>query len=276
VPGTNRKRLVIHADDFGFTRAVTRGILDAHAAGVVTSTSVMVGTPGWPDAAAHIRAGLTLDVGLHLNLLIGHPLSSGRTFTDPRTGAFLPLAALIMRALTGRLDPNDVVAECQAQIDAIRATGATVTHIDSHRHTHPLPGIWAPVRDVARQNGIRFVRVPSEPWRATGWMHGQLNRVAVSASAWRPGTRPAARFAGLALDGAHDFERGLLRTLDRLEPGLTELMVHPGYPDAELTAIDGYTWQRERELSALRGPVVRERLARGDIELTHFGAIFVP
>jgi chitin disaccharide deacetylase len=276
VSGTNRKRLVVHADDFGFTPAVTRGILDAHAAGVVTSTSVMVGTPGWLDAATHIRSGLTLDVGVHLNLLVGHPLTTTRTLTDPRTGTFVPLTTLIMRALTGRLDPADVAAECQMQIDMLRETGARVTHIDSHRHTHLLPGIWAPVHDVARQNGIRFVRVPSEPWRTTGWMRGQLNRIAVSASAWRPGTHPAARFAGLALDGAHDFERGLLRTLDRLAPGLTELMVHPGYPDAELTAIDGYTWQRERELAALRGPAVRARLARGDIELTHFGAIFGP
>jgi predicted glycoside hydrolase/deacetylase ChbG (UPF0249 family) len=276
VPGTNRKRLVIHADDFGFTPAVTRGILDAHAAGVVTSTSVMVGTPGWPDAAARLRDGLALDIGLHLNFLVGRPLTATCTLADHRTGAFLPLATLVLRALTGRLDPADVAAECQAQIDALRSTGATVTHIDSHRHTHPLPGIWAPVHDVARRNGIRFVRVPSEPWRATGWLRGQPNRIAVSASAWRPGTHPAARFAGLALDGAHDFERGILRTLDRLEPGLTELMVHPGYPDAELTAIDGYTWQRERELAALRGPAVRDRLARGDIELTHFGAIFVP
>ena len=270
MPGTNSKRLVIHADDFGFTPAVTRGIIEAADAGAVSSTSVMIGTPGWPDAESHLRAGTPLDVGLHFNLLIGHPLTTGRTLTDRRTGAFVSLGTLVRRALTGRLDPTEVAAECQAQLDALRSTGVAVTHIDSHRHTHPLPGIWRPVHEVARRAGIRFVRVPSEPWRATGWLRGQANRIAVSASTWRPGVQPAARFTGLTLTGAYDFEHGVLRTLDRLDPGLTELMVHPGYSDQALTAIDSYTWQREVELAALRGPAIRARLARGDIVLATF------
>jgi predicted glycoside hydrolase/deacetylase ChbG (UPF0249 family) len=50
-------------------------------------------------------------------------------------------------------------------------------------------------------------------------------------------------------------------------------MVHPGHVDPPLAAVDGYTWQRERELAALLAPTIANRLARGDIELTSFAYI---
>jgi predicted glycoside hydrolase/deacetylase ChbG (UPF0249 family) len=61
--------------------------------------------------------------------------------------------------------------------------------------------------------------------------------------------------------------------LDGLQPGVTELMVHPGRVDPPLASVDSYTWQRERELTALLGQPVSNRLARGDIGLTSFAYI---
>jgi predicted glycoside hydrolase/deacetylase ChbG (UPF0249 family) len=268
------KRLIIHADDFGLTPGVTRGILDAHAAGIVTSTSVMIGTPGWSDAAHRLPTLPSLDVGLHFNLLVGRPMTSAPTITDRHTGTFLPLTTLVARALTGRLDADEVRAECTAQLQALQATGARVTHIDSHRHTHPLPGVWSAVRSVATAAGV-YVRVPAERWRTarTVRLAAQLHRIAVSASTWRPHVDQRVRFTGLTLDGRHGFEAGLLRTFDGLAPGVTELMVHPGYAEPALAAVDDYTWPRERELAALVSPAVATRLHRGDISLTSFAYI---
>jgi chitin disaccharide deacetylase len=253
------RRLIIHADDFGLTPAVTRGILEAHAAGIVTSTSVMVGTPGWDDAAANLRATPSLDVGLHFNLLVGHP------FTLPE---------LVTRALTRRVNADEVRAECREQLRKLKETGARVTHIDSHRHTHALPGVWDAVQSVAAAEGLH-VRVPAEPWRVARTRHlgAQLHRAAVSMSAWRPSAQRRVHFTGLTLDGARNFEADVLRTLDGLEPGVTELMVHPGHVDPPLATVDGYTWQRERELTALLAPAIANRLARGDIGLTSFAYI---
>ncbi len=77
----------------------------------------------------------------------------------------------------------------------------------------------------------------------------------------------ADHFRGLDLLGAQDFQRRLLALLDQLRPGTTELMVHPGYVDRDLSVWDSYTTGRERELAALCSPEVRDRLARGDILL---------
>src|SRR5437773_1986596 len=65
----------------------------------------------------------------------------------------------------------------------------------------------------------------------------------------------------------------LLAVLDRLEPGTTELMVHPGYSDGDLAAWDDYTAPRARELAALTLPEVRERFREGRFRLIHFGAL---
>src|SRR5580704_17043945 len=97
------RRLIVNADDFGFTPAVTAGILEAHAAGSVSSTSMMVRCPGWDDGVRHARATTTLGVGLHLNLLVGAPLARVPSLTDPRTGRFLPLPTTVRKALLLRI-----------------------------------------------------------------------------------------------------------------------------------------------------------------------------
>src|SRR2546422_8866289 len=150
----DERRLVVNADDFGFSAGVNRGILEAHAAGVVSSVSVLVNTPGWPDARDRLRAiGGTLGVGLHLNLTTGAPLTTAPSLTTPPPIArFHSLAALVARALTGRLDPAHVAAECVAQLARLREAGVRVTHIDSHRHVHALPGVWGVVIETARRS----------------------------------------------------------------------------------------------------------------------------
>jgi chitin disaccharide deacetylase len=266
--------LIINADDFGLTPAVSRGILDGHAAGVITSTSVMVTTPGWEDARARLQDS-SIDIGLHLNLGLGRPLTPARTLVDPNTGQFAGVSGLSFGALIRRTDPADVAAECRAQLELLRSAGRPVTHLDSHWHLHALPGIWAAVLGVAREQGIQWLRSPRVPRRQ------QLIRAFYPftllgvASLWRRSSRPrfADHFTGYAMNGAREFERGVLERLDQLEPGVTEFMVHAGYDEPSLAALDTYTWEREKELAALTSPAVRARLAKEDITLTNFGAL---
>src|SRR2546422_7305343 len=92
----DERRLVVNADDFGFSAGVNRGILEAHAAGVVSSVSVLVHTPGWPDARDRLRAiGGALGDGPHLNLTTRAPLATApRLATPPPTARLPALAAL--------------------------------------------------------------------------------------------------------------------------------------------------------------------------------------
>ncbi len=272
----------MNADDFGLSPGVTRGILEAHAAGVVSSVSVLVNAPGWEDAVRALQAagsGSGLGVGLHLNLTAGAPVSPARSLVDARTGCFLGLATLVARVLARRIASADVAAECAAQLDRLRAVGVNVTHIDSHRHVHALPGVWPAVVATARARGVRVVRVPLEPLRGDPRRWRALPKRLAIALAWRLAARGvtpphhADHFRGLSLQGGRGFRAGLLALLDRLPRGTTELMVHPGHPDAALAAWDGYTAPRAAELAVLTSSSVRERFRRGDFQLTHFGTI---
>src|SRR5215470_9116375 len=61
--------LIVNADDFGMCKGVNRGIIEAHARGIVTSTSLMVTRPvAAEDAAQRAREHPSLDLGLHVDL----------------------------------------------------------------------------------------------------------------------------------------------------------------------------------------------------------------
>ena len=262
--------LIINADDLGLAAGVDQGILEAHQAGAVTSASMLVTLEDFEHAAALARSAPSLGVGLHFDLLAGRPLTRGASISDPQTGGFLPLGVLARRAFSGRIDPAEVYAECAAQIARLHGAGLEITHVDSHRHVHCLPGVWEGVVRAAREAGPMMVRRPFEPFSmnianvsATG------KKVALAASfrrASRQATTPrAARFVGISLQGGSHFARRLHRFLDAVPPGVTELMVHPGYDTPELARLDAYRSAREVELAALTSPAVRERLRAIDL-----------
>lgn len=276
-PATQR-RLIINADDFGFTPSVTAGILEAHAAGTVTSTSMLVHCAGWEDGVRQARAIPTLGVGLHLNLLVGAPLAPVPSLTDARSGRFLPLATIVRRALSGRIDDGEVTAECEAQLAALRDAGVRCTHIDSHRHVHALPVIRRAVAAVAAGLGLPLRRPVESHLSAAGGVRSQIHRALIGAS-WRVSSAGAARtrapdhFIGVSMQGSPRFARHFAAAIDGLSSGTTEIMVHPGRVDDALGQVDGYTWQRETELAALLSPELRERLRRGDPSLIGFGGL---
>jgi predicted glycoside hydrolase/deacetylase ChbG (UPF0249 family) len=161
-----------------------------------------------------------------------------------------------------------VQAEATAQWRALTAAGIRVAHIDSHRHVHALPGIRQGVAAAAVAAGISVVRVPVERGATLLGLAGPRLKARLLELAWRTGAggAPAATrgFAGLALFHAGDaFAGRLLRVIDRLPPGPVEILVHPGYVDDALPALDEYRAPRETELRALLSAPLRHRLGAG-------------
>lgn len=259
---------------------MTQGIVEAHRAGAISSATLLANMPALGDAVRAVHDGsAALGVGVHLNLVQGRPLTRVPSLTNKRTGEFHRLPALVARALAGRIDPDEVGAECDAQIAVVRGAGIAATHVDSHMHTHAVPQLWPPIAAAAVRAGVHAMRWPAESLHRTPLAMPRLATNAAVALSWATVRREAPvlrypdHFIGMSLQGGRDVERKLVRALDRLEPGITELMVHPGHPDAMLASMDTYTWQRESELAALTSPAVLDRLRRGDIELVDFRAL---
>ena len=274
----SHKRLIVNADDLGMTASVNRGIVESMDRGIVRSASLMVNLGAHDDATARLRPlldrGVDVGVGLHFNIVSGRPLTAARSLVASN-GEFHRLPALAMRACLHRLDAEDVQAELTAQLERCRAVlrplGLRPTHIDSHRHSHCLPGVFPLVLATARAADIRHVRHPRDarigPRRIPGVASLALRLVL-------PGDRDLddVRFTGFSLMNSATLDDDLAALIHTLPAGTTELMVHPGYDSAELAAMDPYREPREREVRALTQPRLLELLRESRTELTHFGA----
>ncbi|HZU07578.1 MAG TPA: ChbG/HpnK family deacetylase [Chloroflexota bacterium] len=273
--------LIVNADDYGLSPGLNAGVLAAHRAGLVTSASVLVNQPWAADAIA--AAPPTLGLGLHLNLSTGMPCAGAArvpSLVDAQ-GRFLRLDRLLLRLSLGQVRRGDLEREIAAQLERALALGAALDHLDGHHHIHLHPAVLPVALRLAIAYGVRAVRCPEETGRPSHrepW-HNRARRLAIAAAARRLRPRALAaglltteHFRGLALGTAFD-TTALAATLARLPPGLTELMCHPGYPDAALAQRTSYAAGRERELAALTAPEVLAVVRARGIVLTTYRAV---
>jgi predicted glycoside hydrolase/deacetylase ChbG (UPF0249 family) len=264
------KRLVVNADDFGFTRDVNAGILEAHRDGILTATTLMANGAAFDDAVRLAQATPSLDIGCHL------VLAGGGSVLDPHRNLPRSVGALLRAVALGRLRIYDELA---AQVRRIVEAGVRPTHIDTHKHTHLLPPILEAVAQISRDFAIPWVRRPFDfplqpggvPWTkrtVSGAFHGirgHFHRVLT-----RYGCRTTDHFAGFQITGRFG-PRELVELIHALPEGTTEFMCHPGRCGAELQAASTRLKQsREAELRALTAPEVRIALHNAGVELVNY------
>lgn len=273
--------LIVNADDLGMSEGVTRGILDAHRDGIVTSSSLMMNAP---QARAGLETALRdapeLGLGLHLTLTWGRPVLPPERVPSlvDADGGFVSVPRGV--ALPGRWSRNDIAAELRAQLDRfVELAGRPPDHVDAH---HGISTYTAPVREVmleiASQHGIA-VRRSRAGWFAP--MERLLPTAADLPDFWGPwldrvptpwrrgpmGARTPLSTDGLDLRffGERATVEQLLHILDTLPEGVTELLCHPGHANGG----DDYAF-REAELAALTDPRIRAKVEQTGIELATF------
>ncbi len=106
------RRLIVNADDFGFTSGVNRAIVEAHARGVVTSATLMANGRAFAEATQLARSVPHLSVGCHVVLIDGQPvlapaLVSSLVSQPEESGSFFRdgLKSFAIRALAGAINP---------------------------------------------------------------------------------------------------------------------------------------------------------------------------
>lgn len=279
------KALIVNADDYGRAPGVSRGILEAHRRGIVTSTTVMINQP---SVRAQLDEALNhpdLGVGLHLVFSTWRPvLSPGqvRSLVD-RDGFFLGQHELWAEA--ERLSPEELHAELSAQVERFtRWAGGLPDHLDCHHWIYLYPPFFQVYADLAAQLHLPLrVPFPTE----TDFQH------AVAALPYLEEFPPDLVRGMVATDSALLESRqlphpdrfiatffgiealtlgNLLHLLRTLPDGITELMCHPGY-DGPGLAGSSYRSERQLELELLTDPAVHECLAETGVELVSF-AVF--
>jgi chitin disaccharide deacetylase len=229
---TRAKYLIVNADDFGQSRGINRGIITAHRDGIVTSASLMVRWPAAAEAAADARRHPRLSVGLHFDL--GEQIL--------RAGEWVPLYSVV--PVQNESTVRDEISRQLGMFD--RLVGHAPTHLDSHQHVHLREPARMIVVEIAERLGVPL-RNCSREVSYCGSFYGQADD-------------------GTTLRDVISVD-GLIRILETLPAGCTELACHPA---AECDVETLYSQERLEELKILCDPRVRAALTDNGIALRSF------
>jgi hopanoid biosynthesis associated protein HpnK len=241
----------------------------------------MVGGEAAADAMARARRLPELRVGLHLNLVDGHPvlpdaevpqLVRGKGEFDrnmARAGIRFFMFPSVRRQLA---------TEIRAQFAAFRATGLPLDHVNAHKHMHLHPCVAKLIVEIGRDYGMKAVRVPSEPVAVLQRAFPDERRRTPAYHPWVVALRRRLHRAGLRAND-HAFglvwsgdmvEARILRLIRHLPDGVSEIYFHPAAEGAPslVPALRGY--RRAEELATLLSPLLRDRIAEFGIRLVSY------
>jgi len=241
----------------------------------------MVGGDAAADAVARAPRLPELRVGLHLNLVDGHPvlpdveiprLVCGKGEFDrnmARAGVRFFMFPGVRRQLA---------SEIRAQFAAFHATGLPLDHVNAHKHMHLHPCVAKLIIEIGRDYGMKAVRVPSEPVAVLRrafpgeryrtplyrpWVDALRRRLR------RAGLRTNDHLFGLAWSGGMVEER-ILGLIPYLPDGVSEIYLHPAAECAPSIAPALRGYRRDEELAALLSPLLRNRIADAGIRLVSY------
>jgi predicted glycoside hydrolase/deacetylase ChbG (UPF0249 family) len=281
------RRLIINADDFGLTEGVNRAIVELNAAHALSSATLMATGPAFRDAVHEAFRQPALGVGCHVVLLDGVPqLHASELPTLAPHGRFRStLGAFVADLLRGRIAAREIEQEAIAQIRRLQSAGITVTHLDTHKHTHIFPRVLGPLLRAALACGVAAVRNPFEPdwslrltWNAPRTRQLQVRTLRLFRRYFlravrMAGLRTTNGALGVLATGTLDVP-DVLRLFTHMPPGTWELVCHPGYVDPALErAHTRLIATRETERTALLEASKNLPASTPPFELIHYGSL---
>ena len=260
------KLLIIHADDLAVAHSEDAASFDALDKNAVTSASVMIPCPWLNEVAAYAKSHPDADLGLHLTLTSewqtyrwGPVESKDKvpSLLDPSGYLWqdTPLAAKALKT-------EEAEREIRAQIERALAMGIHPTHLDSHMGTlFSRPDLFAVYVKVAREYKLPFLPfiAPSAPTELSSVL--SKNDVLIDSVV----------IAGPPLQ-AGDWKAFYANAIQNLKPGITEIIVHLGYDNAELQAVMvdhvdyGAAW-RQRDYNVVTSTDFKKLLSENHVIL---------
>jgi len=273
-PNDGKKYLIIHADDAGMSHSVNRGTIDSMKEGVVSSASIMVPCPWFKEFAEIARENPELDYGIHLTLTSewtnyrwGPVTSKDKVPSLVDEEGYLwdnvPLVAKHVKA-------EEVAIELRAQIDRAMDFGVPLTHLDTHMGALvSRPDLVAVYVNLAIEYDlpILFLRELDEkrkreyPLLAKG---AALFAKQLEAKGLPVLDRLAQFYGG---DSYEERRAKYVESLENLEPGLNELIIHCGYADDELRAITSSAERRDGDRRVFMDPEIAKMIKNLGIEV---------
>lgn len=245
-------KLIVNADDFGYSKGVNLGIIEAYRNGIVTSTTLMANMPGVEHAVELARQAPSLGVGIHLVLTCGRPVSPDVPSLVDQDGRFRKGQEQLEHATAA-----DIERELISQVEKFYATGLEPTHLDSHHHVHAHEMVFPIVKRLAERLQLPLRRISMYP------EHEELYGSVKTTQAFYPtfyGEQVSLETIASILEQSADYETA-------------EMMCHPAYLDEAILEGSSYALPRAKELSILTDERVKQMIARTNCELVTYKEI---
>ncbi|GAB2024455.1 carbohydrate deacetylase [Lactovum odontotermitis] len=256
------KKIIINADDFGYSSGVNQGILKAFKEGLLSSTTLMANMPKRDEAIRLAKENPRLGVGVHLVLTCGKPVTAGTTLTDA-SGEFYRLGGY--SEARKRMSEDEIFGEWSAQIDYLLDNGIALTHLDSHHHVHAFPENGEIVRALAQKYRLPFRNADGLDERMELPYQNGVRGFADLMN------HPAIRSMEKSYEALKDeCLKEIEAVLDAVTEDVTEFMVHPAFIDEDLYFGSSFNVQRMREVVLLTAPEVREMFEARGFEIVHY------
>ena len=275
------KKLIVNADDFGRHELINRAVERAFNSGCLRSATLMAGGIAFDDAINLAKKFPKLGVGIHFTLANGNPILPPEEIPTLVTeeGIFHgDYIKFLKRYLSGKISLGEVRSELAAQLEKILNTGLTLTHFDSHQHLHHIPGIIEIVLELASAKNISAMRVANTKifdgeLDSLGKFIGRLGLGSLAKftahQAHKKNFTTPEHFAGIVA-GESVSEKFLLKLIENLPDGTTEVMLHPGIDNKILQDFCQWEHDFEEELAAVTSPKILNLLAEKNISAINF------
>lgn len=279
------RRLIVNADDFALTAGVNRAVEELCQANALRSTTLMAAGAAFDHAVQTAKANC-LGVGCHVVLVDGScvaPPDAVPTLREGERSLRNSLSGFVLELQRGKISEKQIETEAVAQIRRLQEAGLTVTHVDSHKHTHLFPRVARPLMRAAIQCGVPAIRNPFEQsWSASLTRGPLLRKLEVAAlrnfsSTFHKllrasGLKTTNGSIGVSATGSLDAEN-LRSLLGGMPEGTWELVCHPGYNDQDLKQVrTRLRSTREVERNALLEQIP-DAVREGRFELISFGEL---
>lgn len=280
----NHRRLIVNADDFGFSEEVNEAIIRAHREGILTSTSLMVAGAAFDHAVRLARKNPDLGVGIHLVTVMGRsvlPPCEIPSLVDLQGNFSDSPVKAGLKYLFSPQARRELRMELAAQFEKFNATGLPLSHVDGHLHLHIHPVIFREALKLAAKYGARRMRVPVEE-RALALGFDSKNRASKTIASLLFGAMARYMKAKLRsqkfvfpervygnLQSGRITEQYFLYALDNLGAECNEIYCHPAFYGrwAELSKDQE---QHQVEFEALISSSVAQKVRAAGIRLTNY------
>jgi predicted glycoside hydrolase/deacetylase ChbG (UPF0249 family) len=277
------KKLVVSADDFGLTKSISEGTVKAYKDGIVTSINLLPTGRAFEESL-YLLKELKLDgIGAHLSLTETSPIADPAKIPSlvTRKGSFhANYISFFIDLFLGRIRMDSIYFELRSQLDRLKRVGVPINSINSHEHIHMMPSILNVFIDLAKEYNIPFIRYPHGDKLVSPYSLKKILKLAILAyfghivegTVRKSGLNTTDNFLGIA-DSGNLMEDVLVRLLENMPEGTTELVCHPGFLSPEVLERCIFQLNCESELASLTSRRVKKVIKDNGIKLITVGEI---